>query len=176
MLVLVESYFFHACRVHAALLRPPQLLLEAPCRRLRHACLWLVAIWQRSLEDVVLEEPVLDPAVWEAHHSSSVLDALVPLAFVDGAVCPVHLSVAHALVVEVVAVVDVAALPDEGAVAVLFVELVLALELIALGVVGHLLPLAFAVLHAVFELAGVDAAVPPLVDTFAFGLAVLVLT
>mmetsp|Transcript_29483 Transcript_29483/g.44761 ORF Transcript_29483/g.44761 Transcript_29483/m.44761 type:complete len:205 (-) Transcript_29483:1073-1687(-) len=98
------------------------------------------------------------------------------MAFIDGAVCPVHFTIAMAFIVYVAPQVDVSALPGEGSSPILFVELVLAFEAVALGVVGYLPPLALAVFHAVLELPCVDASVFPLVDPLAFRLAVRVLT
>ena len=98
------------------------------------------------------------------------LDTFDPVALVAGSISPVHLSIAHSLIINVVSVIDISTLPSKGAHSIFLVVYILPLEPVALWIVHHFSPLATAMLHSVFELARVDAAVLPLVYTFALGL------
>ena len=95
------------------------------------------------------------------------LDTLVPHTHVHALICPLHLTVAVALVLKIVAFVPVARFPFKDSIPVLLVCLIEALVRVALGVavfVGLLLfPLAVAVFQAAHELPGVTAAILPLV-------------
>ena len=87
------------------------------------------------------------------------LDPLAPFTLINRAVGPEHLSVAIALVILIISLVDVAALPGKDSLAILAVVDVLAIILIARReCIGLFLPLAFAVFEALSEFTHVDAA------------------
>ena len=124
-----------------------------------------------SFEHVVVKETIFYAAIGEGHDSTSMLNTLLPLTFVHGSIRPVHLTIPHTLVVDVLAIVDVATLPGESTISILFIELIISFISVALGVLSLLAPLTFAIFHSVFEFADVYAAVFPFVDTLAVWLA-----
>ena len=93
-----------------------------------------------------------------------------PLTLVARAILPVHLAVAVPLVVLVAALVVVATLPGEETHTILLVIFVGTLIHVAVLVIESLLPLAFAMLEAIFELANVDTTILPFVLTLALWL------
>jgi hypothetical protein len=144
------------------------MLVEAICTQLLVDSLLKLRTFfhfDLTLEDVVFKESVLHPTIWKGHHTLAVLDTHFPFSFVDRGVNPVHLTVTLSIVVDVVSVVDVSALPGKVSDAILFIELVVAFKLVALDYVFSLAPLPVAVLHALLELARIDASILPLVDS-----------
>ena len=103
------------------------------------------------------------------------LQALVPVAPVDRAIIPVHLSVADLDVVIVVTFVLAPRLPGEFTIAILFIILVSALILVTI-LITALFPVALPIFLAIEELTRINVAVAPHVLTEAFSLTVLVLT
>ena len=104
------------------------------------------------------------------------LNAFDPVALIAGAISPVHLTVAHSLVINIISMVDVSTLPGESSQTILFVVHVLSLKSVTLRVIHHLAPFSLAVLHSVFELARVDTTVLPFIDSFTLGLSLHVVT
>lgn len=108
-------------------------------------------ICQRSAIDIGLEKASLADAVLEDHEADAVLEAVVPVASVDGAVVPIHFAVADLDVLGVVAFVFAAALPGELSIPMLLIILVLALILVTV-LIAILFPMALTVLLAIVEL------------------------
>jgi len=119
----------------------------------------------RSLENVVFKDAFFDAAIGELHSSNAILNSFLPLAFVAGAISPVHFTVAVALVILVAPLVDVAALPSELAHTRLLVVDVASFVHVAILCIESFTPFAFSVLEAFFELTDVDASVFPFVLT-----------
>ena len=130
-------------------------------------CLW-------SLESVVLEQALLNSAIWELHPPNAVLDASLPLAFVARAIFPVHFSIAMPLVVLVAPLVVVSTFPSELTHAVLFVILVLPFIHVAILSIESLAPLASTVLQSVLEFSNIYTSIFPLVLALALRLAVAI--
>ena len=72
-----------------------------------------------DLEDVVLKVALFLRPIWEDHLAVAVLNATDPLTLVTAAIRPVHFAVAVALVLSVLAFVDVPTGPLEHTIAVL---------------------------------------------------------
>ena len=125
-----------------------------------------------SLERVVLKHTFFDSTIRKFHAADTILDSTDPFSLVAGSIFPEHLTVAMPFIVLVATFVVVATLPREHAESVLLVVLVGPLVHVAILIVEAFLPLAFAVLEPVFELADVDASVFPLVLTLTFWLSV----
>lgn len=113
-----------------------------------------------DFEDVVLEVAFPCCAIWEDHLAVSVLDALDPLSVVAAAINPVHLSIAVSLIFLVFTLIDVATCPLEDTLPVFPIIDVITLIRVA-GWTFCASPLAFAVLHAAFEIAYVCLPVCP---------------
>ena len=105
----------------------------------------------------------------EDHLAWTMLHAFLPFSSVYGPVSPVHLSVASALVIVVVAFVGVPALPGEDTVPMLLVQLVPTLVLIAVWL-PTLAPLAFAMADSANKVAYIERPVLPLVLAESFRL------
>ena len=120
-----------------------------------------------SFKYVVLKIPVFDSAIRKCHYASSVLDTLFPFSFIDGAIGPVHLTIAVALIIHVVSIVYVTTLPSEDALTVLLVHLVHTLESVAFGLIANFPPFAFSLFHAVFEFSDICTTVLPFIVSVA---------
>lgn len=103
------------------------------------------------------------------------LAPLFPLALVNSSVSPVHLSVALSLVLDIVALIHIAALPGEDPITMLLVHEVLALILVASSSIVFS-PLSLPLFESVLEIADVKAPVFPLILSESLGLAFVVLT
>jgi hypothetical protein len=125
-------------------------------------------------ENVVFKTTLLYGAIRESHLSVSVLDACFPLSLVDGAISPEHLTIAVSLIVDVISLVHVARLPGENTKAVFAIASILTIILIAGVHILLLLPLSFAVLEALAELADIHRTGLPLVLTISIRLALLI--
>ena len=101
--------------------------------------LWCCHLW--TFKSVVFKKAFLHATIWELHATNAVLNAMVPLALVTGAILPVHLTIAMSLIVLVAALVIVARLPGKQSHAILLVIFVGALIHVAVLVVEALLPL-----------------------------------
>ena len=115
-----------------------------------------VVLVYSSNKNVVFESALLDGAVWESHFPVAMLDTLFPLALIDRAVGPKHFTISLSFVINIVAFVNVTALPVEDAVAVFAVLLILSIILVARIYIDLFLPFTSSVLEALFELADVD--------------------
>ena len=104
------------------------------------------------------------------------LNSVLPVAFVNLTIDPVHLAITVSEVVRVAADVVIATLPAEFAFTVLLVIQVVAFVLIALRVRLLLQPMTFSILLAFLEVSGVDGARLPLVLAITVRLSILVLT
>lgn len=134
----------------------------------------------RALVAVVEEHIVFEPAflhsnVGESHLALAMLDAVAPLALVDRAVDPTHLTESVPFIVLVAAFVDVAAFPSENSVPILFVALVTAFVCVAVRHIIMLLPLTLTVLESFLEFANEHTAILPLVLPLPIRLSVFIL-
>ena len=93
-----------------------------------------------ALENICVEVAVLDSAIRKGHNSLSMLDSFDPVSFVAGAIGPVHLAVAHALIVDVVSVVDISTFPGEGAHTIFLIVHIFSFKTVALRVIHYFSP------------------------------------
>jgi len=105
---------------------------------------------------VVFKSAFFDGTIGESHLAIAMLDTLLPLALIYGAICPEHFSITISFIVNIVALVDIAALPIEHTVAVFTVLRVLTIVLVARSDINLFFPLAFAMFEAFFEFAHVN--------------------
>jgi hypothetical protein len=93
-----------------------------------------------------------------------VLNAYLPFSLINGTICPIHLSIAIALVIHVVSFVYIAALPREYAIPILSVTRVFTIISIAWRCCIYLfLPFTLAVLEAILKLAYIHAPALPFI-------------
>jgi hypothetical protein len=109
-------------------------------------------------EDVVLKFSFFYGSIWESHLAIAMLDALLPLALINGTIGPEHFTIPITLIVKVAASVYVTALPSEYAIAVFAILCVLTIILVARCHILLFLPFAFAMLKALLELTHIDTA------------------
>ena len=85
-----------------------------------------VVICQQLNKDIFLEETSLSGAIREDHNSKAVLDAaLAPLASIDAAICPVHLTIAILHIVRIMTFVVATTGPSKLAKTVFHVLMIL---------------------------------------------------
>ena len=128
----------------------------------------------RSLERIVLEQALLDPAVGELHPPYAVLDASLPFTLVARPIFPVHLSIAVPLVILVASLIVVTTFPGELAHSVLLVIFILTFIHVASLGIESLAPFASSVLQSVLKFSNIDASIFPLVLALAFGFTVAI--
>jgi len=83
--------------------------------------------------NVVLKMAFFFLASWQNKFACSMLSPEHPLAAVNGAICPVHISLSLAFVLEILSFIPIAALPDKLAISMFFVFFVSALILITIN-------------------------------------------
>lgn len=107
------------------------------------------------------------------------LDALAPLALVDTGISPPHLTVPIALILFVLAFVQVSTRPGEDTIALLLIHTIVSFVLVALLLTSTALttfPFAFSMLETILKLTNVERAILPGILTFTIWLTVFVLT
>ena len=138
-------------------------LVDNDFLRLEVTKLWRADLW--ALECVVFEQSFLYAAIGKLHPTSTVLNAMAPLALVTATVFPVHFTVTMTLIILVASSVEVAGLPCKQTDARFLIILIRALIHIAVLGIKFLFPFSFPVLETVFELSDVNTAVFPFVLT-----------
>jgi hypothetical protein len=117
-----------------------------------------------SSVDVVFKDAFLNRAVRKSHPTMSVLNALDPLALIEGAVDPLHLAISVSFVVQIATFIPVAGSPLEDAVTVFLVELIISVIEVSVVVLA-LPPLSPSMLQPVLERPNVGRPVAPLILT-----------
>lgn len=170
LLVLLQSVGFPTDRIGTTSRLDHHISLLSVITLLLHCLVWLWGDYLGvAFEHVCVEVTVFYSTVGEGHYTSSVLNTFDPISFVARPVGPVHLTVSHSFIIYVVSMVYVAALPSEGAHAILLVVLVFTFKSVTFWVVCYFSPFSLAVFHTVFEFTCIYTSIFPLVDTFSFG-------
>lgn len=99
---------------------------------LRRSELWLF-LNNKFHHIIVPEDPVPDAMFWRVKLALAVLQSVPPLSFVVRSISPVHFSVSVAIICLVIALVHVAGIPSEDAVAVLAILIILSLVLVTVS-------------------------------------------
>ena len=128
-----------------------------------------------TFENVVFKVPVFDPTIREVHYTFSVLDTLLPLSYVLGAVGPVHFSLSLSFIVDIVSYIDISTLPCEIAVTIFLIKHVHSFKSVTVSTL-FLLPISFTVFMAFFEFSVIRATILPLILTISIRFSVSILS
>jgi hypothetical protein len=111
------------------------------------------------------------------HQSETILDAILPSAFIDTAISPSHLTKSSFYIIFVLTLICASGCPLKLTVALLHIIMVLALVLVCVFLdIGSLFPNTFALLFTCFEHTRVRVAISPPILPASFCCAILILT